>query len=184
VSSGAVPVSREVSSCAVELLQLGWAAFRSQDRDPLRAAEGVMRDLHRAQALEQGALPGTVRSLLDLLDSVRTMLDEEVPFTDRAVREINSLFEKGIELLECLRDALLTENRVLVRHIIGSGIQYAQLAKDYAMAHQQRLLAGLCHPRASAVYLEMLEQLKDLESHIRQIAQQLSLRHPSPDRLH
>jgi Na+/phosphate symporter len=138
-----------------------------------------MREMHRAHALEPGALPGTVRSLLDLLASVRTMLDENVPFTERAVREINSLFEKGIELLECLRDALVTENRVLVRHIIGSGVQYAQLATDYAMAHQQRLLTGVCHPRASSVYLEMLEQLKGLEAHVRQIAQQLAVRHAS-----
>jgi len=184
MNSGAVPASREVSTCAVELLQLGWEAFRSQDRGPLGAAERLMRDLHRAHVVEQGALPGTVRSLLDLLATVRTMLDEEVPLTERAVREINSLFEKGIELLECLRDALVTRNRVLVRHIIGSGIQFAQLAKDYAMAHQQRLLAGVCHPRASSVYLEMLEELKDLEGHIRQIAQQLALRHASSSRLH
>ncbi len=184
MSYGAVPASREMSTCAVELLQLGWEAFRSQDRAPLGSAERLIRELHRTGAVEQGALPGTVKSLLELLATVRTMLDEEVPFTERAMREINSLFEKGIELLECLRDALVTENRVLVRHIIGSGIQFAQLAKDYAMAHQQRLLAGLCHPRASSVYLEMLEELKGLEEHIRQSAQQLALRPASSSRLH
>ncbi len=183
MSSGAVPASREVSTCAVELLQLGWEAFRSQDRGPLSAAERLMRELYRGHALEQGALPGTVKSLLELLATIRAMVDEHVPFTDRAMREINSLFDKGIELLECLRDALVTENRVLVRHIIGSGIQFAQLAKDYAMAHQQRLLEGVCEPRASSVYLEMLEQLKGLEGHIRQVAQQLALRHVSPSRL-
>jgi hypothetical protein len=182
MSSGAAPVSRDVSTCAVELLQLGWEAFRSQDPGPLSAAERLMRDLYRGQALEQGSLPGTVRSLLEILATIRAMLDEQVPFTDRAMREINSLFDKGIELLECLRDALVTENRVLVRHIIGSGIQFAQLAKDYAMAHQQRVLEGVCHPRASSVYLEMLEQLKGLEGHTREIAQQLALRHVSPSR--
>jgi len=184
MSSGAVRPAHEVGTYAVELLQLGWEAFRTQDRTPLGAAERLMREPYRARAIEHGSLQGIVTSLLELLATVRTMVDEEVPFTDRALREINSLFEKGIELLECLRDALVTENRVLVRHIIGSGIQYAQLAKDYAMAHQQRLLEGVCLPRASSVYLEMLEQLKGLEGQVRQVAQQLALRHGSSSRAH
>ena len=48
----------------MELLQLGWEAFRSQDRGPLSAAERLMRELYRGHALEQGPLPGTVKSLL------------------------------------------------------------------------------------------------------------------------
>jgi hypothetical protein len=176
MSAGAVGSTRELGTCAVELLLLGWEAFRAQDRAPLGVAERLLEERHQTHSSEHGSLQGAVASLLRLHGTVRTMIDEEIPFTERAQREINGLFERGVELLECLRDALVTENRVLVRHVIGSGIQYAQLAKDYAMSHQQRLQDGVCLPRASSVYLEMLDQLTVLEGHARQIAQQLALR--------
>jgi hypothetical protein len=176
MSSGAAVSARELGTCAVELLRLGWEAFRAQDCELLAAAERMVDARHRSHAGEQGSLQGAVASLFQLHATVRTMIDEEVPLTERAQREINSLFERGLELLECLRDGLLTENRVLVRHVIGSGIQYAQLARDYAMAHHQRLEEGVCLPRASSVYLEMLDGLTAVEGHARKIAEGLALR--------
>lgn len=168
--------ARELGSCAVELLRLGWEAFRAQDRDLLGAAERMVDERHRTHPGEPGSLQGAVASLLRLNTTVRVIIDEDIPLTERAQRELNSLFERGVELLECLRDGLVTENRVLVRHVIGSGVQYAQLAKDYAMAHHQRLEEGVCLPRASSVYLEMLDGLTAVEGHVRKIAEELALR--------
>lgn len=167
--------AHELTARSVDLIQLIWTAFRHQDLEQLRAAERLLRDVRTH------ALPGTpadqmVTSVTDLLSGVRTMLEDAVPFTERAMREINSLFDKGVELLECGRDALVTENRVLVRHILASGAQYAQLANDYAMAHQQRLVEGVCLPQASTVYLGMLEHLKGVIRDTRQIAEDLALR--------
>lgn len=161
---------------SIDLLQMVWEAFHRQDRTQASAAERLLRDV-RAHAPPGTPTDQMLTSVADLLSSVRTMLEDAVPFTDRAMREINSLFEKGIELLECARDALITENRVLVRHVLASGGQYAQLANDYAMAHQQRLVEGVCVPQASAVYLGMLDQLKGVGHHARWIAQELALRH-------
>ena len=171
--------SHELGTCAVELLQLGWEAFRTRDPEPIRVAERMLPERRRHPGREHGPHERSVALVCELLATVRTTVDEDVPFTDRALREINSLFERGVELLECVRDAALTENRVLVRHVIGAGAQYAQLAKDYAMAHQQRLQEGVCLPRASSVYLELLEQLERMAAHAGQVAQQLALRQRS-----
>jgi hypothetical protein len=168
--------THELTARAVDLLRLAWEAFRRQDVAPLGAAERLLRSMRRSYA-PPGAPPDQlITSVADLLATVRAMVEESVPFTDRATREINSLFEKGIELVECARDALATENRVLVRHILSSGAQYAQLANDYAMAHQQRLAEGVCLPRASSVYLGLLEYLKGVGWHARQITEELTVR--------
>ena len=169
--------THELTTSAAQLLPLLWDAFRRQDAAALGAAERLLLDMRGTHALSGTPADEMVASVADLLSSVRTMLDDSVPFTERAMREINSLFDKGLELLECARDALLTENRVLVRHVLAAGAQYAQLANDYAMAHQQRLVDGVCLPHASALYLGMLEHLKGMGGHTRKIAEELALRH-------
>jgi hypothetical protein len=169
--------THELTTRAVHVLPLLWDAFRRQDAEPLGAAEQLILDMGRIHAPPGTPADEMLASVTDLLSSVRTMLDDSVPFTERAMREINSLFDKGLELLECARDALATENRVLVRHVIAAGAQHAQLANDYAMAHQQRLVDGVCRPLASTVYLGMLDHLKGVGGHTRKIAEELALRH-------
>jgi hypothetical protein len=172
----ATPATAELTR-SIDVLRMVWDAFRRQDRAPASAAERLLRDVRRGHARPGTPADHTMTSVADLLSSVSTMLEDSVPFTERAMREINSLFEKGVELLECARDALITENRVLVRHVLASGAQYSQLASDYAMAHQQRLVEGVCLPQASAVYLGMLDHLKGVGRHAYRIAEELSLRH-------
>jgi hypothetical protein len=164
--------THEFTTRSIDLLQMAWDAFRGED-----GAARLLRDIHPLPTPPGTPEAAMLASVANLLASVSTMLEGAVPFTERARREINSLFEKGLELLECARDALITENRVLVRHILASGAQHSQLANDYAMAHQQRLVEGVCMPQASAVYLEMLEQLKGVGQHAHGVAQELALRH-------
>jgi hypothetical protein len=169
--------THELTTRAVRVFPLLWDAFQRQDAAPLDVAERVLREVRRTEAMSGTPADEMVASVGDLLGSVRAMVDDAVPFTERATREINSLFDKGLELLECARDALATENRVLVRHVLETGAQYAQLANDYAMAHQQRLVDGVCLPLASTVYLGMVEHLKGVGSHTREIGEAVALRH-------
>ena len=166
---------QEVTTRVADALPMLWEAFRRLDAVPLGVAEQLLLDARREDGTT--AVDEMAAGLVELLESVRVMLDDAVPFTERAMREINSLFGTGVELLECARDALLTENRVLVRHMLAAGTHHAQLANDYAMAHQQRLADGVCLPRASAVYLGMLEHLKGVGHHTRRIAEELAVRH-------
>jgi hypothetical protein len=173
--------AHELTTRSIDLFQMAWETFRHQDPTHAVAAERILREVRGGHGPAGTSADPLMTSVADLLSSVRTMLHDGVPFTERAMREINSLFEKGMELLECARDALVTENRVLVRHILASGAQYSQLANDYAMAHQQRLVEGVCLPQASTVYLGMLEHLKGVGRHAHRVAEELSLRQgPAP----
>src|SRR5713226_2384716 len=83
--------------------------------------------------------------------ALTTVIREGMPFTERAVKELNTLFTRAIELLECVRDVILTQNRLLLRHMQIEGQRYEELVKEYALFHQQRLIEGLCLPKASSL---------------------------------
>jgi Na+/phosphate symporter len=188
----------EMCQKTVTMLQLTWEGFRRQDTAPLQRAEKLGQEIHRQEkiltthAVERAADPmaasGVGQDLFFgpmhlerigdqielLVRATKSMIQEGVPFTERAMREVNTLFEKGIELLECVRDVIQTKNRVLVRHILEEGERYQAMADAYALSHQQRLIEGVCMPKASSIFVAVLDYLKGIEWHTRQIAQKLA----------
>ena len=189
---------QEMCQKTVEMLRLTWEGFRKQDTGLLQPAERLGREIHqREKALTElvvkkpagqaGALgedqalffvPMHLERIGDniefLVRAIRTMVQEGIPFSERAMREVTALFEKAIELVECVRDVIPTRNRILIRYILEEGQRYEEMADEYALAHQQRLIEGVCMPKASSVYVAILDYLKGIEWHTRQIAKKLS----------
>jgi len=190
----------EMSETAVAMLRTVHDAFRTQAQEALARAERLGREIHR----QEKALMETLVSEADvstlppskedtvfvpmhleragdnieaLIGATRKMIADGVLFTDRAAREVGSLFEIALELLECVRDALRTGNRTLIRHILLAGQRCELMANEFALFHEQRLIEGVCLPRASSLYLAMLDYLKGIEWHARQIAEKLA---PAP----
>ncbi len=105
--------------------------------------------------------------------AVGRMIRDGVPFTDRATGEIRRLFGAVLELLEGLRDALRTGNRTLVRYIRDAGRDCEAQVNEFALFHEQRLIEGVCQPKASSIYLAMLDHLRGIGWHARQVAENL-----------
>lgn len=177
---------------AVEMLRLARDGFRKQDTGPLEAAGKLGGEIHEMEKVLTGLVAGgpaeadrelslvplhleRVGDNVELLvRAIRTMVEEGVPFTERALREISTLFASAIELLECVRDLIPTGNRVLIRHVLEEGARFEATANDYALAHQQRLVEGVCMAKASSLYVALLDDLKGVEWHTRQIAAKLA----------
>lgn len=192
-----------MSQQTLEMLELTWKSFRKQYTPPLELAEKLGREVHqREKALtelavkrlagEAGAL-GADRDLFFipmhlerigdniefLIRAIRTMVQEGIPFTDRAMREVNALFEQAIGLVRCVRDVIATKNRIFLRHMLEEGQRYEEMANEYSLFHQQRLVEGVCMPKASSVYVAIVDYFKGIGSHVRQIAQKLAAAAPS-----
>jgi Na+/phosphate symporter len=63
---------------------------------------------------------------------------------------------------------------VLIRYIKEEGEKFQYMIGEYALAHQERLIQGTCIPKASSVYLAILDYLADIERHIRQMAYKIT----------
>jgi len=190
----------QMSEKAAAMLQIVRDAFRKQQAGSIATAEHLGREIHRHERTLMETLitmadvstrprsdedtvfvPMHLERVGDNLEAlagaVRKMIGEGVLFTDRAVREMNSLLEMTIELLECVRDALSTGNRTLIRNIVTVSRQLDLMANEFALFHEQRLIEGVCQPRASSLYLAMFDHLKGIEFHARQIGEKLA---PAP----
>ncbi|GIX49670.1 MAG: hypothetical protein KatS3mg131_3881 [Candidatus Tectimicrobiota bacterium] len=177
---------------AVDMLRLTWEGWKKQDETLLQEAGRLGRELHQqekqltAQLLQPGSdtpaeltlVPLHLERIGDnvelLVRAVRGAVHDGVLFTERARRELHTLFEKACELLECVRDAIRTGNRVLIRYVRDEAQRYEALVNAYALSHQQRLVEGVCMPRASSIYVALLDDFKSLVWHAGQIADKLA----------
>lgn len=186
----------EMSEGVVRMLRQVRDAFRHLHASPVEGATRIGRDVRRQEhalidrmvqrttgagivgADEEAVfVPMHLERIADNIEllaaSTGKMIREGILFTDRATREVGGLFDTAVELLEGLRDAARTGNRTLVRYVLDASRTCETRANEYALFHEQRLVEGVCVPRASSVYLAMLDHLKGIEWHARQIAEKL-----------
>ncbi len=179
-----------------EMLEATWDGFRRHNREKLNQAEKIGQEIHqkekelthliiiRLSAGDESVkglsfLPRHLERIGDnvelLIRCIRTMTHEGTLFSERAIREINTLFNKAIELLECVRDAIRTKNKVLIRYVKEEGEKFHEMIDEYALAHQERLIDGTCISKSSSAYLAILDYLADIERHTRQMADKIAV---------
>jgi phosphate uptake regulator len=172
---------------ALEMLALTRGCFLEHDPASLNTASALGRSVHkRENELMEGLLagppeteplrfiPSHLERIGDALEGVvrtlRDREDESAAFTERGMREVRELFDRSLGLLECARDLTRTGNQVLARHVELESMRFQEVASGFALAHEERLIDGLCQPRASTAYLAILDHLAEVTRHCRQIA--------------
>jgi len=181
---------------ARDMLLLTWAGVRAPSVAALDTAAALGRDIHKAEKdlterlvnepAETAGLrlvPAHVERIGDAIEGLirccQQMADEGTVFTPRGKREVNVLFERAADMLECAGDLTLTGNRVLARHVEIESLRFEELANEYARAHEDRLVEGDCRPAASSAFLAILDYLREITRHARLIAGRITPR-PAP----
>jgi phosphate uptake regulator len=172
---------------ALEMLTLTRGCFLEHDPPGLSTASALGRSLHkRENELMEGLqaappemeplrfIPSHLERIGDALEGVirtlREREDEPAAFTERGMREVRELFDRALGLLECARDLTRTGNGVLAKHVELESMRFQEVASGFALAHEERLIDGVCQPRASSAYLGILDDLREVTRHCRQIA--------------
>ncbi|MBI5212817.1 MAG: hypothetical protein HY957_05520, partial [Nitrospirae bacterium] len=70
-------------------------------------------------------------------------------------------------------DILLAKNFILGRYVQESEAGIVKRATEYATLHEERLIEGLCLPIASSLYINMLDSIKNIAWHAKEITAKL-----------
>lgn len=89
-----------------------------------------------------------------------------VLFSDKAVTQINLLFDHQAGLLRSVMDVLKTDNEFLKRYIQEEGRNLVQSCNDFATEHEARLIEGVCLPQAAPLFLAMLDHMRTAGQHV------------------
>lgn len=109
-------------------------------------------------------------SFAKLTAAVEEKVAHKVLFSEAAVKELRFLFEGFSAYLCNINDFLITKNEVLRQHIKEETANYTKCCRDFATKHEERLIKGVCQPRSSSIYLNMLDGIGGMFYNLGQLA--------------
>ncbi len=96
----------------------------------------------------------------DLTSGIKTAIEAHVPFTDKALTEISEIMALTKDLTRDTNDVLSTGNARFREYALSSAANLQKRADECGLEHRERLLTGLCTPKSSFVYLDIMQSLK------------------------
>lgn len=102
----------------------------------------------------------------DLLSGIRMTLEAEISFTDKALGEISEIMALVKDLARDAGDVLVTRNARFREYALSSARHILERVDDCGLEHQQRLIVGICPPKSSFVYLDVVHSLKRLAAEL------------------
>lgn len=176
-----------------EMFELTFEGFRKLNKERLSQAEEIGQEIHLKEktlvpliiaALSKSREPARNLELLSLVpthlerigDNIEllircsnSIIEDGICFSDKALKEINMLFENLTELLQYVGDIIKTNNKVLVTHVLEEIKNFQEIVNEYSIWHYDRLIGGSCLPKASSSYLAIIDYLSEIASHIKWI---------------
>lgn len=176
----------------LNMLNLTYDGFIKHKRAFLTEAEKIGKSIHQFEKdftfdiVKEGnkesvklliSIAGHIERIGDCIENiiitVHTKISEGTLFSDKAVSELNYLFNSVKDLLRDTKDIIVTLNPVLIEHTISLGTKVNQMSDEFSTLHEERLVAGVCHPKHSSMYLDMLDNLRMIVWHVKESVKKL-----------
>ncbi len=184
----------EMCDMAGRMLRLTRDAFLQNSRPALDQVGALGHDLHVREkrltdhvamqlreypwslgmAEHLAFLPAALERIGDSVESlarcVNTIHREGIPFSEQATAEVLGLFGRAASLVDRLMAVIRTGERAGLETIREEGQQFQAFSDEAANGHQERLLRGTCVPRASSLFLAMLDYFREIERYTRRMS--------------
>jgi Na+/phosphate symporter len=99
-------------------------------------------------------------ALENLISKMETKVELKILFSEKALAEIKELYTILEEQFRNTRDYIATKNPVLKAETKAGWEKIFKTIDEYAVIHQGRLIAGICVPQASYLYLDIVDSIK------------------------
>jgi Na+/phosphate symporter len=183
-----------VSQNLMKMLELAFEGFRGPTEKSFKEAEEVKDKIHqysseltsfiisKSPSSEKGrewAKPYlSISSSFDrmtyniegILGRLRAKSQNHIFFSDRAVKEVNDIFQEAMRLLESLPGLITSQDKLLAQRIGEEVRSIFKIANGYSDEHEERLIQGICVPKHSPIYLGILESLKGIIGHTLEVS--------------
>jgi Na+/phosphate symporter len=136
-------------------------------------SSGVRGELFKGLVRFPSRLERIGDTLETILRCCRIKAREGISLSDKAEEELDQLFAMLLDMMNNLRDAFRTPNKLLLESIISQGRQLTGMLQDCRWAHWERMEAGFCSPRASSVFLEVLDSMKLMNEYVQKMCNTL-----------
>lgn len=184
-------IMEEFFPAIVEGLDASYKGLHQYDEQMIASARGRLEGMHTElhtmvenlvkEARHDAALACIIpvitrleqisRYVVRIATAVQTKNAAQVLLSDKAHKELDYLIERVRDILVHTKDYVLSDSPLGALHVIRVEVLVEKAATESATHHEERLIEGLCMPKASSIFLEILDSLKSIAWYSREIAQ-------------
>jgi Na+/phosphate symporter len=183
-----------MASKLIEMSKLLRSSFLQESAAAMESFEKLAQDVHEQEKFLTGNLacslteprdicktfilfPGHLERVGDYMESMlnccKTKAREGYQVSENAIFEINEFFKLMAAMMNNFRDSLVIPNKMLLKHVVSESEQLDRKAQEWQLLHIERLLEGTTAPKASSLYLDILDSTQGVTRHFRQMAEAL-----------
>jgi len=134
----------------------------------MKKSDEADKELIKSLSVVTGHIELSTDIMDNMIRHIRVILNEKILFSDKAVKEVTQLFKETLDVLKTARDAIVTKNEVLRKHILDKYESVSKLVSEYSEDHEERLVMGICTPRNASLYLNIVDSQLKVVTHIKQ----------------
>jgi Na+/phosphate symporter len=109
-----------------------------------------------------------------LTDFIERKVRDKILFSDRAATEVTFLLQRLTDILRPTSDLILARNSILSKYVQESEAGVQRRATEYTTQHEERLIEGICAPAVSSLYINILDRIKGIAWHAKEIASKIA----------
>jgi hypothetical protein len=179
-------LGRQTDAC-LSLLQVG---FINSTLDQIKECREKVADIrktevglavmvtdaakHSGEMKQYILVPQHILRIAENIDVLAEMITKKIKdhilFSERAITETTFLLQRLKEIIMSANDLLFCENRLLDAYVEESEANLVKTCIEYATQHEERLIEGLCLPVSSSIYITMLDSIRNIAWHAKEIA--------------
>jgi len=109
-----------------------------------------------------------------LIERIEIKIQEKLLFPDIGVEEFNEVYNMmKVSVAGMIKILRHPKGEVEAKEVISNGFKIKDLIERYRKAHAERLVKGMCDPRASNMYFDMLDFTGNIARHSSNIVKTL-----------
>ena len=112
-------------------------------------------------------------NIRNLINENKKRIESNLPFTDKAIHEIEDLLTLMQTQFQDTTDYVLTANPHLKMHIRTVMENLLKRAEECVAGHETRLITGVCMPKASYLYLAIVNSIRGVSSELTNFSEKL-----------
>ena len=109
----------------------------------------------------------------DMIERIEIKIQERLFFSEDALTEYKHLYHVVETELSDIDKSLKLNDKNFAKRVLCNEEHVDNLVERYRNAHAQRLLAGICDPRACNMFLNLLDFTAQISHHTRAVAKNI-----------
>ena len=109
----------------------------------------------------------------DMIERIEIKIEEKLFFSQEALAEYRHLYNVVQTALSDVVKSLKMDDKNFARRILGDEDHVNRLLTKYRDAHMQRMISGVCDPRAGNMFLNLLDFTAQAFAHTKAIAENI-----------